>query len=541
MPGTGPPGEFETTAATGDSDRNVLRAHTYAKLPLRQQSAKRWVARANPWAANHGRIKLLRTIAWCLTGWLVSSAVMWGAFEFHWGLATACFCALVLLVLHSLVGDFAASAALCVLLVVCIDYFFVPPVLSLEIASPLNGLALLSFLLTALTVTRLVSKVRQGTITSQLQHENLQRLYELAQHLLELEPEVAVGTKFLDPFRGVFGVQAVYMYDGITPEAHEAGHVHDVLRVETREGFMRERDRDDEHRKIAIRCIRAGGKTTGAIGFEGIQDSKLTAGPLSALAAALLERMHAFRAASRAGANAQIEAYRSMILDALAHEFKTPLSTILAAAGALREAGSLEPNHREMAETVESEAARLGRLTSRLIRTARLEREEIKPWMELIDVVSVVADTVEQYSRLSSSRRITLVRRCGSSEVLADPELLRLAVSQLLDNACKYSPAESPVELTVEREGCEIAVRVLSIGAGIPAAERSRIFDRFYRGPDAARVAGTGLGLYVARKIALAHGGNLDLEAWPGEDHGAAFRLTIPIPESGGDHVVRSN
>lgn len=84
-------------------------------------------------------------------------------------------------------------------------------------------------------------------------------------------------------------------------------------------------------------------------------------------------------------------------------------------------------------------------------------------------------------------------------------------------------------------------MRVLSTGAGIPAGEKSRIFDRFYRGPDAARVPGTGLGLYVARKIALAHGGNLDLEAWPEEHDGAAFRLTIPIPDSEGDNLVRSN
>src|SRR5271166_4759119 len=121
--------------------------------------------------------------------------------------------------------------------------------------------------------------------------------------------------------------------------------------------------------------------------------------------------MHAFRAASRAAANAQIEAYRSMILDALAHEFKTPLSTILAAAGALREAGSLEPNHLEMAETVESEAARLGRLTTRLIRTARLEQEEIRPWMELTHFASVVDDAVSQYSKISSDRRIRVFDR----------------------------------------------------------------------------------------------------------------------------------
>src|ERR1700722_3445839 len=119
------------------------------------------------------------------------------------------------------------------------------------------------------------------------------------------------------------------------------------------------------------------GRTTGAVGFEGLEDASLTAGPLTALAAALLERTHAVRNANQAAAAAQTEAYRTVILDALAHEFKTPLSTILAAAGSLREVDSLGPHYREMAETVESEAARLGRLTSRLLRTARLEREAV--------------------------------------------------------------------------------------------------------------------------------------------------------------------
>src|SRR5262249_35069304 len=124
--------------------------------------------------------------------------------------------------------------------------------------------------------------------------------------------------------------------------------------------------------------------TIGAIGFAGLESPELTAGPLAALAVAHLERVHSFVHASQAATTAQTESYRSAILDALAHEFKTPLSTIMTAAGALREAPSLDPQDREMAETVESEAARLGRLTSRLIRTARLEREEIRPWIDLI-------------------------------------------------------------------------------------------------------------------------------------------------------------
>ena len=243
--------------------------------------------------------------------------------------------------------------------------------------------------------------------------------------------------------------------------------------------------------------------------------------------------------ASHAAAAAQTESYRTAILDALAHEFKTPLSTIMTAAGALRDGGSLGPYQREMAETVESEAARLGRLTSRLIRTARLEREEVKPWIELIDVSSVIADTVDQYTRLSSRRSISVVKECESSEVMADPELLRLAVSQLLDNACKYSTPGSTVTLKISREHDQIAVRVLSNGNPIPSSERSKIFDRFYRGLEGRRVGpGSGLGLFVARKIALALGGGLDLDSDPGTPEGTAFRLVLPVPENEREHLA---
>jgi two-component system sensor histidine kinase KdpD len=193
----------------------------------------------------------------------------------------------------------------------------------------------------------------------------------------------------------------------------------------------------------------------------------------------------------------------------------------------------LGPQHRELAETVESEAARLGRLTSRLIRTARLEREEVRPWIELIDVSSVLTDTADQYTRLSANRSISVVKDCESTEVMTDPELVRLAVSQLLDNACKYSTLGSTVTLEISREHNQIAVRVVSSGNPIPPNERSKIFDRFYRGMDGLRVgAGSGVGLFVARKIALALGGGLDLDNDPGAPEATIFRLGLPVPES---------
>jgi len=482
---------------------------------------------------------LLRSAWLILCGSAAVGLITWAGYHWQLSFAAASFCCLMVLVPLSLAGDFVSSAFVSFVAVGCLDYFLVNPVLSLRIANPLNALALLSFLLTALVITRLVTKVRDKAESSEVQHQKTKELYELAQHLLALDPESATGSKLLEPFRGVFGISAVCLYDASAGELHLAGS-RDRLPVETREAYIRGLDKDDMERRVSLRCIRFGGRVTGAVGFEGLEDPALTAGPLTALAVTLLDRRNAFQKANQASAAAQTEAYRSVILDALAHEFKTPLSTILAAAGALREAGSLGPEHMEMAETVESEAARLGRLTTRLIRTARLEREEVKPWMELIDVAALVAELVEQYTRSSPDRSISVVDRCVSTEVLADPELLRLAISQLLDNACKYSPPDSRVEAAISQAGGYLTLRVSSSGGPIPVEERHRIFDRFYRGAAARRTtSGTGLGLYVARKIALAHGGNLELDTDGPEEKGTAFRLTLPAPNA--DHEIERN
>ncbi|MDP8990626.1 MAG: ATP-binding protein [Acidobacteriota bacterium] len=478
-------------------------------------------------------------MALCALGLLGAAATTFLAYRLRLGFGVASFCYLLLLVLQSLSGDFLSSALVSLTAVGCLDFFFTDPILSFEVMSPFDTLGLISFLITGLIITRLVTSVRARTESSRLQQEMLQQLYDLAQQLLAMEPDAKNGSLFLEPFRGVFGIRAACLFDAGNAEVHIAGIASDSLEKKTGEAFIRGKEYEVSEKGFSARCIRVSGRTVGAIGFEGLENPQLTAGPLAALIAAHLERRHNFVHASRAAAAAQTESYRTVILDALAHEFKTPLSTIMTAAGALREGGSLGSYHREMAETVESEAARLGRLTSRLIRTARLEREEVKPWMELIDFSSVIADVVGQYSKLSGGRSIEVVKECDTSEVMADPDLLRLAVSQLLDNACKYSTPGSIVTLKISREQDQIAVRVLSDGNPIPSSERSKIFDRFYRGLEGRRLGpGSGLGLFVARKIVLALGGNLDLENPSGPTAGTAFRIVLPVPENERDHLA---
>ncbi len=459
-------------------------------------------------------------------GALAISVLTLVGFQLHLNALSVSSLFLIAVAAVSLAGDFAAAAVVSVMALGCLDFFFIPPLYTFRTDDPMNTVALLSSLLTALVITRLVSKVRTEAREARLHRGRLEQLYQLARQLLAVEPRSLAEDDFLERFLGVFGVKAVCLFD--SEDLHTAGTSLHGLAKKTRDAFIMGSDLDDEKARISVRRLRLSMKeTTATIGFEGLEDAASTAGPLTALAATFLDRMQALRKASDAAA-AQTEIYRSAVLDALAHEFKTPLATILAAAGGIREAGPLAGDQSEMAETVENEAIRLGTLTSQLLRMARLNSEEIKPRIELIDVAALAAKVADQYAAWSSDRRILVPNRGRVVEAAADPELLRLTVSQLIENACKYSQPGSTITVETERADGFVRLRVSNSGSSIPKQERNRIFERFYRGTEAQRsTSGSGLGLYVARKIALAHRGTLELEAVDQPDCGVTFCLKI--------------
>jgi two-component system, OmpR family, sensor histidine kinase KdpD len=437
---------------------------------------------------------------------------------------------LIVIVLQSLVGNFASSAVVSVIAVLCLDFFFTPPLFSFEVTNPFDILGLLSFLTTGLVITRLNTRVREEAAASDRQRRQVDRLYQLAQGLLALDPEKTVHTKSIELFHDVLDLRAVCLFDAANAEIYGAGSLRNGMADQTRAAYFSGRDSEDLSSGVLTRCLRAGGNAIGAIGFEGLHDPELTAGALSALAAAMLERAHTFRNASHAAAAAQAELFRGAILDALAHEFKTPLATIVTAAGGLRELGPLCPEQLDLTDIVETEASRLSLLTSRLLRTAQLDREDVKPQLELTDMADLVAMVADQYSRQWTDRKLSIQKDAAATGVMADPELLQLALRQLLDNACKYSVPGAAVSVSIDSQNEWVAIRTSNSGSSIRPSERSRIFERFYRGVEAQQKApGSGLGLYVARKIVHAHGGSLDLEMGPTTRQDTAFLLALPL------------
>jgi len=468
---------------------------------------------------------VLRTVLGCVLIGLITFV----CYRLQLNLSVTGFAFLIVIVLQSLVGNFVSSAVVSVVAVLCLDFFFTPPRFSFEVTNPLDILALISFLTTGLVITRLTTRVRTEAAISDRQRRQVDRLYLLAQGLLALDPEESLHARSIELFQHVFRLRAVCLYDAAKAEIHCTANAPSGIVEQTRAAYSCGRDGDEAASGLLIRCLRAGGNTIGAISFQGLGDPELTAGPLSALAAAMLERAHTFRNASHAAAAAQAELFRGAVLDALAHEFKTPLATIVTAAGGLRELGPLGSEQLELTEIVETEASRLGLLTSRLLRTAQVDREEVKPQLEFTDMADLVTVVADQYSRQWTDRKLSIRKDTAATGVMADPELLQLALRQLLDNACKYSFPGSAVTISIDSQDEWVAIRTSNSGSRIGPSERSRIFERFYRGTEARHKApGSGLGLYVARKIVHAHGGSLDLEMATTTHQDTAFRLALP-------------
>ena len=447
--------------------------------------------------------------------------------------ATTGFLFLLLVMAQSLFSGLAASAILSLIAAGCLDYFFVPPVLQWQISDPTDTVALTTFLVTALLITNLQARARNEMRRAERRGVSLSGLYEVTHRLLAIGPEADLTPSLLQTFRTVFQLRAVCLYDGATGETHTDGESICGLQKRTRDACLSGVDADDRIADVSVRYLRPLGTGAGAIGFEKLTDPALTASALAALAVSAFERVRAAREASSAALAAETEAFRGILLDVLAHEFKTPLAAISTAAGGIREAGPLRQEQLEMAGTIEAEASRLGSLTTRLLRVARLDRAEVNLNMERLNISSLVARTVCQHANRLDGREVSYHTADRTAEALVDGELLGLALSQLLDNAVKYSSTGAPIAVALTAGRDAIAIRVSNPGNSIPPGEEERLFERFYRGPGAQQIApGTGLGLYVARKIVLAHGGSLVVDNAHGNSASTVFCLRLPAAGS---------
>jgi len=256
-------------------------------------------------------------------------------------------------------------------------------------------------------------------------------------------------------------------------------------------------------------------------------DARVLLEALARQAAIALDRVNLAEEARDAALRAKTEELRSGLLSAVSHDLRTPLATITGAATTLRESAALAPaQRRELLDAICEEAERLERLVANLLDMTRLDSGAVEPKREWVPLEEVVGGALTRLEKRLAGRAVATEIAPGLPLVSLDPVLVQQLFVNLLENAAKYTPAGTEIEIHASREGGTLVVDVADRGPGIPPGDEERIFERFHRGAHAG-VRGVGLGLPIARAIAHAHGGRLVAANRPGG--GAVFRLTLPI------------
>jgi len=243
--------------------------------------------------------------------------------------------------------------------------------------------------------------------------------------------------------------------------------------------------------------------------------------------ALVLDRVRLAEEARGAARRVEREELRSALLSAVSHDLRTPLATITGAATMLRDDDGVDPGlRRELVEAICDEAERLERLVSNLLDMTRLDSGQVEPRREWVPLVEVIGSVLTRLDRRLGGRTVTTAIADDVPLLSIDPVLVEQLFLNVLENAAKYTPAGSAIEIEATREEKTLVVDVADRGPGIPPGDEERIFERFHRGGHAG-VRGVGLGLPIARAIAQSHGGRLTASNRPGG--GAVFRLALPL------------
>jgi two-component system sensor histidine kinase KdpD len=252
--------------------------------------------------------------------------------------------------------------------------------------------------------------------------------------------------------------------------------------------------------------------------------------------ALILERGRMIAETAEAQRYTETERLRSALLSSVSHDLRTPLVSILGAATTLTELGeSLKPDlRRELLGTVAREARRLDSFIQNLLDMTRIGYGAVAVKQEWIDLGDVIRSAREQFrERLEGqgARSVSVRIAKDAGIVRTDEALLQQTFVNLIDNAIKYSPPGSPIEIEAERQGRTLRVRVADRGPGIPEEKAERLFDLFFRaGNGDSQAAGTGLGLMIVRGFVEAMGGTITA-ANRRDGPGAVFEIRLPQAE----------
>ena len=430
-------------------------------------------------------------------------------------------------------GGFRASIAVAVSATLGLDFFFTEPRFTLRVNSPQDVFSVVAFAVVSLLISHLSQRIRSQSDELRRAEGEQRALYELSRSVLLLDWKDNVDEQICSSIQDRLRIPGVALWNA---REESFAYVGDTAHARERlqAAYRADRTYDLPNHAESARILRFGVRPLGAILFRGDVEP-LMADAIATLAATHMERIRAVKAEVSAESQAVSERMRTTVLDGLAHAVKTPLTTIVVSSSGLREIGSLTPLQDELAQVIESQASYLSELTDKLLRTAKLEADEVLVRTRAVDLGRLFRDVVEELRSAYDVGRVTFDSQDLSS-IHTDPDLLHMVLVQVVENALKYSPENSRVSIGVEASENLLTLSIHNEGSYIPPEEVHLVFERYYRGIAMEhRAPGTGIGLSVAKHAVDALGGRIWLES--DQDTGTTFHIALPV--RGEDYAPR--
>jgi two-component system sensor histidine kinase KdpD len=437
----------------------------------------------------------------------------------------------------------------CLVAVLAYNFFFLPPFYTFTVAAPENVVALFFFMVVALVASWLSSRVRAQAVSARERVATTENLYLFSRKL--------AGVVTLDDLLWATAFQFAQMLKMrvviLLPEGKS---------IAVRAGYPPEDTLDEadiaaakwvwEHASPAGRGadtlpgakrlflpMRTGRGMVGIVGLDSDRSGPLLSpdqrrlfDALSDQAALAVERVNLSEDIERARLAAETDRLRSALLTSISHDLRTPLASILGSASTLRsQRGNLDALAQEMlVGTIQEEAERLNRFIANLLDMTRLESGAISPHLDFVDLGDIVGSAIRRASGVLALHEVRVDIAHDLPMPKLDPVLFEQVLFNLLDNAAKYTPAGSVIEIRTARQGNQVRLEIADEGEGIPPDDVERIFDKFYRVQAIDRKrAGTGLGLAICRGFVEAMGGTIRA-ANRSDRRGALLTIILPVP-----------
>ena len=470
----------------------------------------------------------LRVAGQCLAAFALIVLMTYAGFTLQASALTMSCLYLLFVVVMASYTSFWQASFISISAVALLDYFFLPPVFSFEVTEGRNWVALGTFEAVAIIVSRLSDKQLRSAKDAAIHRKSMEQLYELSRSSLLLDMRQAPGPQLVVLIQRIFGTRGVALFDLHLGRQDRAGEWNESESDLAKECYQQDSAKDDARAGTWKRILLAGSGPVGALVVRG-DLNPLVVDALASLAAIAIDRHESIEKEERAETASKGEQLRAAVMDALAHEFKTPLTAVQTASSGLLALGSLTDWQRAMVTVIDGEVARMNKLCTRLLLTAKLEAGKVGLQTDEVNVQDLLGEVLAGPHARAIKDRVQVVMNDPGLTVRVDRALLAMIMEQYIDNAQKYSTPGTPIEIAAQRSHSEVLLSVHNFGSTVRIEDRERVFDRFYRSSDQKdSVPGTGIGLSVVKKAAEPIMGTYGLLAMTGKERHSFFPFRLP-------------